>query len=227
MVSFIITALRCIRDITDDTRHPLSYYRLKAHITTLKKLPKYRWWSQLGSQAIQNIVERIDKGYQRFFQNVRERQAGKTTQHVGPPTFRQVRHAKSFTLTQAGWKLVGGNRLRIGTTVYKFAKSRDMGEATKTVTIKRDALGDVYVYFSCLVPPQPIDRAMTGKSALDFGLMTYLTGSDGSERHAPQPFKQALRQVAQANRAVCAKRCLGFAENRRRAKPIWPACIAG
>ena len=195
----------------------LSYYRLKAHITKLKKLPKYRWWSQLGSQAIQNIVERIDKGYQRFFQNVRERQAGKTTQRVGPPTFRQVRHAKSFTLTQAGWKLVGGNRLRIGTTVYKFAKSRDIEGTIKTVTIKRDALGDVYVYFSCLVTPQPIDRAMTGKSAgFDFGLMTYLTGSDGSERHAPQPFKQALRQVAQANRAV-SKKCLG-SQNRRRAK---------
>ena len=85
----------------------LPYYRLKAHITTLKKRPKYRWWTQLGSQAIQNIVERIDKGYQRFFQHVRDRQAGKTTQRVGPPTFRKVCNAKSFTLTQAGWKLLG------------------------------------------------------------------------------------------------------------------------
>jgi len=36
--------------------------------------------------------------------SLRARQAGKTTQRVGPPTFRKVRHAKSFTLTQAGWK---------------------------------------------------------------------------------------------------------------------------
>jgi putative transposase len=60
---------------------------LKAHITRLKQLPKYAWWSQLGSQAIQNIVARIDKGYQRFFQNVRARQAGKTAQRVGLPPF--------------------------------------------------------------------------------------------------------------------------------------------
>ena len=178
----------------------LSYYRLKAHITKLKRLPKYRWWSQLGSQAIQNIVERIDKGYQRFFQNVRERQAGKTTPRVGPPTFfAEYHHAKSFTLTQAGWKNLWRESSEIGTTVYKFAKSRGIEGTIKTVTIKRDALGDVYVYFSCLVTPQPIDRAMTGKSAgFELGLMTYLTGSDGSERHAPQPFKQALHQVAQA-----------------------------
>jgi hypothetical protein len=74
----------------------LPYYHLKAHITKLKQRPKYRWWSQLGSQAIQNIVERIDKGYQRFFQHVRDRQAGKTTQRVGPPTFRKVCNANSL-----------------------------------------------------------------------------------------------------------------------------------
>ena len=117
----------------------LSLYQLKAHITKLKKLPKYTWWAQLGSQAIQDIVIRIDKGYQRFFQNVKDRKAHTTTQRMGPPTFRTVRKAKSFTLTQAGWKLLGGNRLRIGSTVYKFAKSRDIEGTIKTVTIKRDA----------------------------------------------------------------------------------------
>jgi hypothetical protein len=40
----------------------LSLYQLKAHITKLKQLPKYVWWTQLGSQAIQDIVIRIDKG---------------------------------------------------------------------------------------------------------------------------------------------------------------------
>lgn len=184
----------------------LSLYQLKAHITKLKALPKYAWWKQLGAQAIQEIVIRIDKGYQRFFQNVKDRKAGKTTQKVGPPTFRKITKAKSFTLTQAGWKLLGDHRLRIGTTVYKFAKSRDIEGVVKTVTIKRDALGDLYVYFSCLLDPEPMDRVMTGHSAgFDFGLSTYLTGSDGSEHQAPQPFKLGLRQIAQANRQLAHK----------------------
>jgi putative transposase len=179
---------------------------LKAHITKLKQLPKYAWWKQLGAQAIQEIIIRIDKGYQRFFQNVRDRKAGKTTRKVGPPTFRKIPKAKSFTLTQTGWKLLGGNRLRIGTTTYKFANSRDIKGVIKTVTIKRDALGELYVYFSCLLDPQSIARAMTGKSAgFDFGLQTFLTGSDGSEHHAPQPFKRALRQIARANRQLSRK----------------------
>ena len=106
--------------------------------------------------------------------------------------------------------------MRIGTTVYKFAKSRAIEGIIKTVTIKRDALGELYVYFSCLVAPQPLSRVMTGKSAgFDFGLTTYLTGSGGSERHAPQPFKQALTQVAQAHRQLARK--VKGSHNRKRA----------
>jgi putative transposase len=48
---------------------------------------------------------------------------------------------------------------------------------------------------------------MTGKSAgFDFGLTTYLTGSDGTEYHAPQPFKHSLKDVAKANRSLSTKR---------------------
>lgn len=196
--------------------HYLSPVRLKAHIATLKKLPTYRWWSGLGSQAIQDIIERIDKGYQRFFTSLKDRAAQKTTRRVGPPTFRKVRNAKSFTLKQAGWRLCGGNRLRIGATIYKFAKSRAIDGTIKTVTIKRDALGDVYVYFSCLVNTEPPVKAMTGKSAgFDFGLTTYLTGSDGTAHQAPQPFKHGLRTIAQANRQLARKR--KGSHNRRQA----------
>ena len=95
--------------------------RLKAHMAQRKKLPKSRWWVGLGSQAIQDIVERIDQGYQRFLQYAKDRKAGKTVRRGGPPTFRKVRNAKSFTLKQAGWTVLDGNRLKIGATVYKFA----------------------------------------------------------------------------------------------------------
>jgi putative transposase len=95
-------------------------------------------------------------------------------------------------------------------------KPRDIEGTIKTVTIKRDALGELYVYFSCLLNPQPIDRTMTGHSAgFDFGLQTYLTGSDGTEHHAPQPFTQGLRQLAQANRHLARK--VKGSKNRQKA----------
>jgi putative transposase len=180
---------------------------MQKHLAKLTRLPKYAWWKQLGSQAIQKIAERIDRAYQYFFQNTRDRKAGTTTRKVRPPTFRKVAKAKSFTLTQAGWKLLGGNLLRIGTVVYKFAKSRDIEGTVKTVTIKRDTLGELYVYFSCLVDPQPLDRVMTGKSAgFDFGLRVFLTGNDTHTITAPQPFKTSLRHIGTANRQLSTKR---------------------
>src|SRR5262249_2662174 len=197
-------------------RYP-SIYQIRAHLAKLKRLSKYAWWKQLGSQAVQQIANRIDAAYQRFFQNLKDRQAGKTTRKVGPPTFRKIAKAKSFTLTQSGWKLVGGHRLRIGPTTYKFAKSREIEGTIKTVTIKRDPLGDLYVYFSCVVDPEPISRVMTGKSAgFDFGLTTYLTGSDGTEKQAPQPFKRALLEIAQAHRKLSHKR--HGSQNRHKAR---------
>ena len=189
---------------------------MQQHLAKLARLPKYAWWVQLGSQARQKLVERIDQGYQRFFQNVKDRKAGLTTRKIGPPTFRQIAKAKSFTLTQAGWKLLGGNLLRIGTVVYKFAKSREIEGTIKTVTIKRDALGELYVYFSCLRDPEPTPRVMTGKSAgFDFGLTTYLTGSDMTQHQAPQPFKAALRHLRKANRQLSRKAV--SSHNRRKA----------
>jgi putative transposase len=190
---------------------------MQKHLAKLKALPKYAWWCQLGSQAIQKIVERIDKGYQRFFWSLKDRKAGKTTVKVRPPTFRKIAKAKSFTLTQAGWKLLGGNLLRIGTVVYKFAQSRDIDGTIKTVTIKRDALGELYVYFSCLVGTETPERVTTGKSAgFDFGLRTYLTSQEGQTITAPQPFKAGLRSLRRANRELSAKR-LG-SHNRAKAK---------
>jgi putative transposase len=44
----------------------------------------------------------------------------------------------------------------------------------------------------------------------------YLTGSDGTERQAPQPFKQALRRIATANREL-SRKCTG-SNNCRRAQ---------
>lgn len=42
---------------------------LMKHLTKLKKIPKYSEWNSLGSKAIQDITQRIDKGYKLFFRN--------------------------------------------------------------------------------------------------------------------------------------------------------------
>jgi putative transposase len=173
----------------------LNFYLLKKHLTRLKKRPEYAHWNQLGSQAVQDIVFRIKKGYEKFFRRENKR----------PPTYRKIDKAKSFTLTQAGWKLVG-NKLRMGKGNYKIALSRELEGKVKTLTIKRDALGDLYACFSLDIKTEPVSRTTTGKSAgFDFGLKTFLVGSDGSEIHASQPLLANLASLKKHSQELSRK----------------------
>ncbi len=126
------------------------------------------------------------------------------------------RKYKSFTLKQAGWKLIDDNRIRIGTRQYKFSKSREIEGSIKTVTIKRDRLGDFYICFSCDIQDSEVKHTKTGKIAgVDFGLRTFLTFNDGSVEKAPLFFKTSSKEVKQANRFLSPKK--KGSNNRRKA----------
>jgi putative transposase len=184
------------------TRKHLNPFALMAHLTRLKRRPGYKWLALIPSQALQDIVQRIEKGYQLFFRNLRH---GIKT---APPTFRKIAKFKSYTLKQAGWKLLGGNRIRIGGHIYKFAFDRPLTGQIKTVTIKRDLLNELYLCFSLEVDdfqPQPLSGNMAG---FDFGLKTFMTVSDSTGTYrieSPEFFKQELDEIKAANRALARK----------------------
>lgn len=178
-------------------------YALHKHITKLKRLPKFQHWRQLDAQAIQNIAERIEHGYQLFFRNIK----AESQRRVAPPSFRKRRKYKSFTLKQTGYKLLDGNQIRIGKRIFKYFKSREIEGRIKTLTIKRDALGDIYLYFSCELPDAQPSRTVTGKIAgFDFGLKTFLVASDGKQIEMPLFYRQSQRKLAQAQRRVSSKK---------------------
>ena len=51
----------------------LNKFRLQKHITKLKKLDKYSFWNKVGSQVIQDITDRIERGYIAFFNNCKKK----------------------------------------------------------------------------------------------------------------------------------------------------------
>ncbi len=185
----------------------LTQGKLKSHLAKLRK--KSRYWSLLGSQATQDVIERIDRSYQQFFQNYQLKK-------IGIPGFKSYKKYKSFTLKQAGYKFLGGNKLRIGNKVYKFFKSREILGKIKTLTIKRDSLGDIYIfvvtdYFESEISP------MSGKSAgIDFGLKDYLITSDGAKYQSPEFFKQGLSKTQILSKLLSHKH--QGSNNRARAK---------
>jgi putative transposase len=191
----------------------LSQYDLMRHLTKLKKLTRYAHWNLVGSQAIQDIAQRIDRAYKLFFGNLKRKVK------TAPPSFKKVKKYTSFTLKQAGWKLLADNRIYIQGRVYKYSKSRDIPTGVKTVTVKRDTLGNLYLYFAVQEEIDQSNQAMTGNSAgFDFGLKTFLTTSDGQEIESPLYYRQAMTALKQAQQNLARK--VKFSGGWRKARKI-------
>lgn len=172
-------------------RKHLSCAKLQSHIAKLRNHRPF--WQSVGSQAVQDICQRIEKAYQLFFQ--------RHNKGVRPPGFKKVKKYKSFTLKQAGYKFLGDNRVKIANRVYQFWKSREIEGKVKTLTIKRTPLGELFLVVVVDDGHRQEIRSTTGKIAgFDFGLKTFLSCSDGTQIDSPQFFKQSLNAIKKASR---------------------------
>ena len=191
------------------TGKSLNRFALCNHIARIKHRPKWEDVFQgLDAQAVQQIVERIDKAYKLFFRNQKH--------HVksAPPKFKKVKKYPSFTLKQTGYKF-DGNKVRLNGRWYGFHKSRDWKGKIKTITVKRDRCGDFWL----IVTTDWVDSEILPKSGksvgYDFGMKTYLVASDFRDIVAPLFFKEAANENKKLSRAISSK--VKGSNNRRKA----------
>lgn len=184
----------------------LNANKLMKHIAKLRR--KNTYWQLVGSQAAQEVVQRIEKAYQLFFKYY--------SSGVRPPSFKKRRKYKSFTLKQAGYKLLGDNKIKIGKRVYQFCASRKIEGKIKTVTVKRNPLGELFLLIVTDHAESNVG-IMSGKIAgFDFGLKTFLTISDGTKIESPLFLKQLLNQLKAASKKLSRKQ--KKSANRERAR---------
>ena len=190
----------------------LNKFQLQKHLTKLKKLDKYSYWKSLGSQAIQELTERIDEAYKKFFKFVTKKSNIKS----GIPTFKKSLEYPSFKLKgYVGFKL-NNNKLIINKKSYRFKKHRDFEGEIKTCTIKRDKTGQFYLILSV---ETEITKKLphTGNAVgMDFGFKTFLTKSDKTTIEYPEFYKSSLNKIQQLNK-VLSRKTKG-SNNRKRAK---------
>lgn len=188
----------------------LSANRLMKHITKVKKT-LHPEWQALGSQAIQDVVQRVDRSYKAFFNHVKQNRHGRKS----PPHFCKRERYKSFTLKQAGYDFHADNKVTIMGREYKYCKSRPVEGTIKTLTVKRNVLGEIYLI---VVTRQECNDILprAGKAVgMDFGLKHFLNLDDGSAIDSPQWYKVSLKELRAAHRAV--SRCQKGSRNRWRA----------
>ena len=185
----------------------LNCAKLQKHIAKLRNRNPY--WQLVGSQAVQDICQRIERGYKLFFDHNKK--------GVRPPSFKKIKKYRSFTLKQAGYKFLGGNRVKIGSKVYRFWKSQNIEGKIKTVTVKRVPTGDLYLIVVTDALGQADNKFKTGKIAgFDFGLKTFLTTSDNEQITSPLFLKSNLKVLRKLSKSHSLK--LKGSNNRNKAR---------
>ena len=180
----------------------LSYSKMSAHLTKLKKLEKYKHWNIPYSWALQNVVKRLAQSFREM-----------KTHGRGHPKFKTCKKHKGMTLRGEHIKLEyllpkqknernhPTYRIRLNGRWYRFALHRPIEGEIIQVAVTRDALGDVYITITedySEVKPEP----KTGQAeGFDMGIKDFLTGSDGHRYTSPMFYKQNANNLAKAQKA--------------------------
>ena len=170
----------------------------------------------LHSQTVQEILERLDLSYKRYFERLSRR----------PPKFRKAQDFSSIVHKQGGFKL-NGNVLVINSIKqhFQFSYSRQYEGKVRQIRIKRSRLGEYYLYIvTDAVAGSPVHgKSLEGASVgMDFGLKTYLTLSDGTRIENPQFLKSGLKELRRKSRAL--SRCEKGSGHRRRRREDLERC---
>ena len=187
----------------------LNKNKLQKHLARVKNMPKYHYWQDIPSHAIQDITDRIDKGYKLFWGNLKRKKK------TAPPKFKAWRKYRSFSYNMVGSKIIKDNTIKIAGNKYKFFKSREIDGKIKLLTVKRDACGDFYIYLVCETPEVNIETRLGESIGFDFGFKGKMLVAPNEEDDivAPEFFKIRQKAIVKANRTLSTKR---FRSNNRR-----------
>lgn len=167
---------------------------------TIKMLPSWKteqpFLKQAYSQTLQDACTRVDLAFQHFFRRVK---AGKKP---GYPRFRGKDYYDSFTFPQGGFRLIGGNHLRLSKIGnVKIRLHRPIEGKVKTLTVKRDSLGNWYACFACKVEHEPLPP-VPNIVGIDLGLTKFATLSTGEQIDNPRFFRKDEKALAKAQRRL-------------------------
>ena len=171
----------------------VSLYDTNKFLTSWKKdKPEL---SQVYSQVLQNVQERVDLAFKGFFRRV------KLGEKPGYPRFRGYGWYDSFTFKQYGFTLADNGLLLSKIGAMKIIQHRAIEGKIKTLTIRRNRVGNWYACFSCEVEPTQLPTSEKGVG-VDVGLESFATLSTGEKIENPSFFRQDENELAKVQRKL-------------------------
>ena len=158
--------------------------------------------SKVHSQVRQNVAVRVDEGYKRFFDALKE---GKTSVH--PPRFIDFRKYRSFTFPQCGSAAhIKNSTLHLsGLGDFSIRDYRKIRGKKKTVTIKMKqgrwwCIVTAEAQEKDIVPQVPSEGRMN--AGIDPGLSVLMTDSYGETYDPPKAWHDNRRKLRTAQKKM-------------------------
>lgn len=187
------------------------YYRMYGKFISLGEIKKHFAKrikrNLLHGHTVQEILERLDTSYKRFFKRISKR----------PPKFKRREEFSSFVFKSSGGFKLNGNTIRINRIkrIFKFSLSRNYEGNVKQVRFKKLKNNRYHLFIVTDKKPDAIGKSRRGASVgIDFGLKQYLTLSDGKKYDNPLFFKKYINAIRLANRRL--SRAKRGSNNRKR-----------
>ena len=189
------TALEQRIAIYHQNKGSISCYSQINQLPELKEgFPEYK---EVGSQVLQEVLERLDKAYKGFFRRV------KIEAKAGFPRFKGRDRYGSFTLSQSGWKIDGKYLTIRNIGRFKLRLSRPIEGNIKTVTIRRETTGKWHACFSCDNVPERVLEKSINSIGIDVGIKSFLVDSEGNKVDNPAYFRQSEKLLRSRQRRLC------------------------
>ncbi|TAE34138.1 MAG: transposase [Candidatus Kapaibacterium sp.] len=155
------------------------------------------WLKPLHSQTLQDVTDRLEKSYDRFFKL-----------GAGFPKFAKRHQYRSFSFKQ-GVQRRAHDSERIGKVylpkigVVAYIKSREFQGTIKRTSIIKEADG-WHIAFAVEIVQTPLPRA-TNHVGIDVGLESFATLSTGEKIAPPRALRRRERHLKRLQRAVSRK----------------------
>ena len=162
---------------------------------------------KVHSQVLQNVAERVDKGYKEFLSHIKNKSAGKKS----PPGVVEPRDYKSFTFPQYGSSaFIRSGILHLSKLGdFKLRDYRKLKGKPKSINIKFTQ-GQWWAVISCEIRTEEVYRGAKDimdlpDSGGDPGLSSLLTLADGTIFNPPKALKLNLKKLRAAQKDMSRK----------------------
>ena len=174
----------------------LSKFDLIKQLPELKK--EFKWLSNVHSQTLQGTIERLDKGYEKFFSDLKK---GITT---SKPKFAKKKKWSSVEYKSSAVRYGGNSEISISKIGrIKFFKSREIEGEIKIVRIVKKADG----YYLNIVTDKDFDKCDNQATVgIDVGIKYFFVTSDGEYFENIKTLKRFQEKLRIENRKLSRKK---------------------